>query len=156
MELTWTDAVFSIIALVLFLCRNESSRNVLKIYGEFFWKIWKIHAQRSTGGDGPVGHKPTSRSHPLWSRREGLWGPRGTTAPKLRSISSVSPGKKIREKVSSCFVVWRRRHILLFICRADLESVSGSGEGKSSPSSASTFLHRQFHDALHRSWVISS
>ena len=27
-------------------------------------------------------------------RREGLWGPRGTTAPKLSSISSVSHGKK--------------------------------------------------------------
>ena len=36
MELTRTDAVFSRIAMVLFLCRNKSSRNVLKIYGDFF------------------------------------------------------------------------------------------------------------------------
>ena len=41
MELTRTDVVFSRIAMVLFLCRNESSRNILKIYGEYFWKIWK-------------------------------------------------------------------------------------------------------------------
>ena len=59
--------------------------------------------------------------------------------------------KKIREKVSSRFAIRRRRHILFFIWRVDLESVSGSGERKSSPSSSSTFLHRQFHDDLHRS-----
>ena len=94
MELTWTDAVFSRITMVLFLCRNKSSRNVLKIYGDFFWNKRKIRAQRSTGGGVPVGHKPTGRVHPLWSCRAGLWGPRGTTAPNLISISSVSPGKK--------------------------------------------------------------
>ena len=36
MELTRTGAVFSRIAMVLFLCRNKSSRNVLKIYENFF------------------------------------------------------------------------------------------------------------------------
>ena len=64
MELTWTDAVFSRIALVLFLCRNQSSSNFLKIYGEQFWKIWKIPAPKSTRGGGPVGHKPCCRGHP--------------------------------------------------------------------------------------------
>ena len=93
MELTRTDAVFNRIAMVLFLCRNKSSRNVLKIYGDVFWNKRKIPAQRSTGGGVPVGHKPTGRGHPARSRREGLWGPRGTTAPNLSSISSVSPGK---------------------------------------------------------------
>ena len=47
MELTRTDAVFSRIAMVLFLRRNKSSRNDLKIYGEFFWNLWKILAQES-------------------------------------------------------------------------------------------------------------
>ena len=98
MKLSWTDAVFSRIALVLFLCRNESSQNVLKIYGEYFWKIWKIPAQRSTGGDGPVGHKPCSRP---WLRLPSLWGPRGSAAPKLSSINSLSSQKKSREKISS-------------------------------------------------------
>ena len=96
MELTRTDAVFSKIAMVLFLCRNRSSLNVLKIYGDFFWNKRKIPAQRSTGGGGPVGHKPTGRGHP-WPCHEGLWGPRGSTAPKLSSISSLSPGKNQRE-----------------------------------------------------------
>ncbi|KAE8810853.1 hypothetical protein D1007_12349 [Hordeum vulgare] len=146
MELTRTHAVFSKIAMVLFLCRNKSSRNVLKTYGDFFWNkrkntCAKIHQRRWTSG--PQAHK----SRP---RHEGLWGPHGSTAPKLSSISSVSPGK-IREKVKSRFAIRRRRHILFFIWRTDLESVSGSGEGKSSSSSSSTFLHRQFHDALHRS-----
>ena len=50
MELTQTDVVFSRIAMVLFLCRNKSSRNVLKIYGEFFWNKRKIPAQRSMWG----------------------------------------------------------------------------------------------------------
>ena len=151
MELTRTNVVFNRIAMVLFLCRNKSSRNVLKIYGEFLWNKRNIPAQKSTGGGMPVGHKPIGRGHPLWPRRAGLWGPRGTTAPKLSSISSVSPGKKIREKVSSRFTIQRRRHLLFFIWRADLESVPGSGEGKSPPSSSSTFLHLQFLDALHRS-----
>jgi len=94
MELTRTDAAFSKIAMVLFFCRNKSSQNVLKIYGEFFWNKRKIPTQRSTGGGVPVGHKPTGRGHPPRPRHEGLWGPRGTTAPKLSSISSVSPEKK--------------------------------------------------------------
>ena len=64
MELTWNDAVFSKIALVLYLCRNQSSPNVLKIYGEQFWKISKIRAPGSTWGGGRVGHKPLLRHHP--------------------------------------------------------------------------------------------
>ena len=39
LELTRTDAVFSGIAMVLFLCRNKSSRTELKIYEELFWSI---------------------------------------------------------------------------------------------------------------------
>ena len=94
MELTRTNAVFSKIAMVLFLCRSKSPRNVLKIYGEFFWNKRKIPAQRSTRGGVPVSHKPTGHGHPPRLRREGLWGPRGTTASKLSSISSILPGKK--------------------------------------------------------------
>ena len=39
MELNWTDVVFSRIAMVLFLRRNKSSWNDLKITGEYFWNI---------------------------------------------------------------------------------------------------------------------
>ena len=37
--LTWTDIVFSRTTVVLFLCRNKSSRNWTKLFGELFWNI---------------------------------------------------------------------------------------------------------------------
>ena len=37
MELTRTDAVFSRIAMVLFLCRKQSSRIDQEVYGEFLF-----------------------------------------------------------------------------------------------------------------------
>ena len=39
---------------------------------------------------------------------------------------------------------------LISLGRADLESVRGFGEGNPSPSSSSTILHHQFHDAHRR------
>ena len=68
MELTRTNAVFSRIAMVLFLCRNKCSRNVLKICGDFFWNKRKIPAQRSTGGGGCHAQDATLSS--IW--HEGL------------------------------------------------------------------------------------
>ena len=41
LELTRTDTVFSRTTVVLFLCRNKSSRNALKINGDFFGKYKK-------------------------------------------------------------------------------------------------------------------
>ena len=38
-EAAQTDAVFSRTTVVLFYCRNKSSRNAMKINGEFFWKV---------------------------------------------------------------------------------------------------------------------
>ena len=58
--------------------------------------------------------------------------------------------KKIREKVSSRFTIRSHHQALISLGRADLESVRGSGEGDSSPSSSSTILHHQFHDAHRR------
>ena len=58
--------------------------------------------------------------------------------------------KKIGDKNSSCFTIRRRRQALKPLGRADLESVRGSGEEDSSPSSSSTILHHQFHDAHRR------
>ena len=51
MELTRTDVVFSRITMVLFMCRNKSSRNDLKLHGTYFWKILKILVEESTSGD---------------------------------------------------------------------------------------------------------
>ena len=45
MELTRTDAVFSRITMVLFMCRSKRSRNDLKLHGDTFQKIRKIPAK---------------------------------------------------------------------------------------------------------------
>ena len=50
MELTRTDAVFSRLSMVLFMCRNKSSRNDLKLHGTSFWKILKIQEEKSMSG----------------------------------------------------------------------------------------------------------
>ena len=50
LELTRIDVVFSRTTVVLFLCRNKSSRNALKINGDFFWKIKKILAKDEDQG----------------------------------------------------------------------------------------------------------
>ena len=102
MELTRTDAVFSRIALVLFLCRNQSSPNVLKIYGEQFWKISKISAPSSTSGGGPVGHKPLLRHHPLVAVGR-LVGPTGTCRPQfqLYKLPFVPEKKRFRRVFDS-------------------------------------------------------
>ena len=140
MELTRTDAVFSRLSMVLFMCRNKSSRNDLKLHGTYFWKILKILEEKSMSGD----------PHPV---HEGggappcLVGPLTLHRPQLQLHIFTFGEKKIREKVSSRFTIRSRRQALISLGRDDLESVRGSGEGNPSPSSSSTFLHHQFHDA---------
>ena len=50
MELTRTDVVFSRTAMVLFLCRNKSSRNDLKIHRDTFVINKKILVKESASG----------------------------------------------------------------------------------------------------------
>ena len=143
MELTRTDAVFSRIAMVLFMCRNKSSRNDLKLHGTYFWKILKILEEESTsGGPHPV--------HEGGGRAPCLVGPLTLHRPQLQLHIFTFGEKKIREKDSSRFTIRSRRQALISLGRADLESVRGSGEGDSSPLSSSTILHHQFHDAHRR------
>ena len=143
MELTRTDAVFSRLSMVLFMCRNKSSRNDLKLHGTYFWKIIKILEEESTsGGPHPV-HKGGGRAPCLVS-------PLTLHRPQLQLHIFVFREKKIREKDSSRFTIRSRRQALKPLGRADLESVRGSGEGNPSPSSSSTILHHQFHDAHRR------
>ena len=149
MELTRTDAVFSRIAMVLFMCRNKSSRNDLKLHGTYFWKILKILEEESTSGGPPPVHEGGARALPPGH------GPLPRGPPDAPPTSTPTPyihvrGEKIREKVSSRFTIRSRRQALISLGRADLESVRGSGEGDSSPSSSSTILHHQFHDAHRR------
>ena len=69
MELIQTDAVFRKITMVLFMCRNKSSQNDLKLHGTYFWKILKILEEKSTlGGPHPVhegGGRACSPGRPL-------------------------------------------------------------------------------------------
>ena len=140
MELTRTDAVFSRIAMVLFMCRNKSSRNDLKLHGTSIWKIRKILEEKSTsGGPHPV--------HEGGGRAPYLVGPLTLHRPQLQLHIFRLGEKKIREKVSSRFATRSLRQALISLGRADLESVRGSGEGDSLPSSSSTILDHQFHDA---------
>ena len=149
MELTRTDAVFSRIAMVLSLCRNKSSRNDLKLHGTSIWKIRKILEENSTsGGPHPV-HEGGGAPAPLGAHSY-LVGPLTLHRPQLQLHIFTFGEKKIREKDSSCFTIRSRRQALISLRKADLESVWGSREGDSSPSSSSTILHHQFHDAHRR------
>ena len=140
MELTRTDAVFSRLSMVLFMCRNKSSRNDLKLHGTSIWKIRKIPEEKSTsGGPHPVheggGRAPLPRGPPDAP-------PTSTPTPYIHFLR-----EKIKEKDSSRFMIRSHRQALFFLGRADLKSVRGSGEGSLSPSSSPTILHHQFHDA---------
>ena len=99
------------------------------------------------GGPGPV-HETGGR--PPVERAPYLVGPLDLHRPQLQLHIFRFAEKKIREKVSSRFTTRSRRQALISLGRADLESVRGSGEGDSSPSSSPTILHHQFHDAHRR------
>ena len=143
MELTRTEAVFSRLSMVLFMCRNKSSRNDLKLHGTYFWKILKILEEKfMSGGPHPV--------HEGGGALPCLVGPLTLHRPQLQLHIFTFGEKKIREKDSSRFTIRSRRQALKPLGRADLESVRGSGEGNPSPSSSSTILHHQFHDAHRR------
>ena len=149
MELTWTDLVFSRIAMVLFLCRNKSSRNVLKIYGYFFWNKRKIPAQRSTGGGVPVGHKPTGRGHPL-DRAVRACG--AHVAPPPPNPALYLPSRP-EENQREGFIAFYDKEappppVLHLEGRSGVRSGLRRGE---IVAIVIINLHHQFHDALHRS-----
>ena len=135
--------------MVLFMCRNKSSRNDLKLHGTYFWKIIKILEEESTSGGPPPVHKGGGAPAPL-GRTPYLVGPLLHLQLQLHLHILSFDEKKIREKKSSRFTIRSRRQALKPLGRADLESVRGSGEGNPSPSSSSTILHHQFHDAHRR------
>ena len=112
-----------------------------------------LEEESTSGGPHPVhegGGAPTPWTRPC------LVGPLTLHRPQLQLHIFTFGEKKIREKDSSCFTIRSRRQALNSLGRADMESVRGSREGDSSPSSSSTILHHQFHDAHRRAWVITS
>ena len=149
MKLTRTDVVFSRTTTMCFMCRKEKFSecpgNPRRHFLELIRISWRKKytrgpraCPRDRGARPPVGHAPY------------LVGPLDLHRPQLQLHIFTFGEKKIREKVSSRFTTWRRRQALISLGRADLESVRGSGEGDSSPSSSSTILHHQFHDAHRR------
>ena len=117
-----------------------------RIFCGIYKKYWRKNylEGRSQELTSPLGPAPLA-----WPGR--LVSPSKLRRPQFQLYITSFVRKKIKEKSSSRFTIRRLRHHLFFLWRADLESVLGSGEGRSSPSSSPTFLHRQFHDALHRS-----
>ena len=96
MELTRTDAVFSRIAMVLFMCRNKSSRNDLKLHGTYFWKILKIVEEESMSGGPPPVHEGGGAPAP-WAHPPTSWAPYCSTDLDSNSIYSCSGRKNKRE-----------------------------------------------------------
>ena len=101
-------------------------------------------------GMGQWATSPVAAATPLAATTK-LVGPTWLCRPQSQLYKFTFIPEKMKREDFIAFAIRRRRHILFFIWRTDLESVLGSGEGKSSPSSSSTFFPLQFHEALHRS-----
>ncbi len=155
MELTRTDVVFNRIAMVLFYVQKTNILGMTWNSMEYL----RINNKKSSPKMKTRGPTPCSWG---WGAHSPLGAPPYLVAPlvalwcQLQLHILAFGEKKIREKKSSCFTIQSRRQALISLGRADLESVRGSGEWDSSPSSSSTILHHQFHDAHRRAWVIPS
>ena len=143
MELTRTDVVFSRIAMMLFMCRNKSSRNDLKLHGTSIWKIRKIPEEKSTLGGPHLVHEGGGRA-PLPR------GPPGGPPTPTRTPYIGFQGEKNQREEIIAFYDTEPPPSRKTSRGAGLESVRGFGEGNPSPSSSSTILHHQFHDAHRR------
>ena len=156
MKLTRTNVVFSRTAMVLFIVQKPKVLGMTwkstKITFGKYEKYWRKNqgqgaytlSTRAGGVPSPLGVPPYLVGHLMLHR------------PQLQLHIFRFAETKIGEKVSSCFTIWSHPQALISLGRADLESVRGSGEGDSSPSSSSTILHHQFHDAHRCAWVIPS
>ena len=126
MELTRTDAVFSRITMVLFMCRTKRSQNDLKLHRDTFQKIRKIPAKDEGQGAHHLATRVGGVPAPL-GRTPYLVGPLLPLRLQLQLHILCFGEKKIREKKSLRFTIWSRRQALKPLGRADLESVRGSG-----------------------------
>ena len=117
--------------------------------GNIFGKYEKYLRKDPPHGVGQWAKSPATAT-PLVAVAK-LVGPTWLCRPQSQLYKFTFVLEKIKREDFVAFAIRRRRHILFFIWRANLESVLGSGEGKSSSSSSSTFFPLQFHEALHRS-----
>ena len=156
MKLTRTDAVFSRTAMVLFILQKTKVLEMTWKSTEITFGKYKKYWRKNQGqGSRTLSTRVGVRPLPLGAS-PCLVGPLMLHRPQLQLYIFRFAEKKIREKVSSRFMIRSRRQALNSLGRADLESVRGSGEGDLSPSSSSTILHHRFHDSHRRVWVIPS
>ena len=155
MKLTRTDIVYSRTAMVLFFVQKIKILGMSWNSTEHLRKNNKKSSPRmKTRGPTPCPRGWGARLPP--GRAPCLVGPLTLHRPQLQLHILAFGEKKIREKKSSRFMIWSRCQALISLGRADLEFVRGSEEGDSSPSSATTLVYHQFHDAHHQDWVIPS
>ena len=154
MKLTRTDVVFSRTTMVLFLCRNISSRVGTKLCEEFY--IIKENFRAKNNWRGAPGWAKLTRARPPPGAPRWVFPTRWPRMPQPWYYKITYLEQKIKEKELFWFTRGSRRYLLFFIGRPDLESVWGSREGDLRSSSSPTLVHRQFHDAPHREWVIPS
>ena len=128
MELTRTDVVFSRIAMVLFYVQKTN------ILGMTWYST--EHLRKNNKKSSPKmktrGPTPCSRgwgARPPWARPLPRGPPGGPPTPTPTPYIGFR-GEKIREKKSSHFTIRSRRQALIFLGRAYLESIRGSGEGE--------------------------
>ena len=141
MKLTRTDAVFSRTTMVLFLCRNKSSRGGTKLCKDFLYNNKEFLEPRTMEG-APGWAQPTRARHPLQARSGGLSPPGGPTDPEADAIKSYFSIKNQGERIIAIHetdppsppVLHRevRSGVHLGLQRGDLRS-----------SSSPTFLHCQ-------------
>ena len=99
---------------------------------------WRRGARSPQAQEGPPGR--------AWQACEPLLAP----PPPIPTLYILSRPKKNQREEFIAFYDTEPPPSLKPLGRADLEFVRGSGEGGSSPSSSSTILHHQFHDAHRR------
>ena len=145
MKLTRTDTVFSRTAM-MFMCRKEKFSECPRNPWRHFLELIRIFGERISAR-GPTGclrdrGRPLPRARPPIS-----WAPWTSYDLNSNSIYSISGRKNQGES----FIAFHdTKPPPNSLGRVDLESVRGSREGNPSPSSSSTILHHQFHDAHHR------
>ena len=98
MKLTQTDVVFSRTTMVLFLCRNKSSRIGTKLCEDFLYNKREFLEPRTTGGGILGGHNSPGRA-PLLARPGGLSPPSGPADPETDAIKSYFSRKNEGERI---------------------------------------------------------
>ena len=100
MKLTRTDAVFSKTTMVLYFCRNKSSRIGTKLREDLLYNKREFLEPRTTGGGHLGGHNPPGRA-PLQARPGGLSPPGGPADPETDAIKSQMSRKNEGERITA-------------------------------------------------------